>query len=201
MRKRFFPALLAVSALLAPSSAIAAGTSASTDCTPLGDGAPTFARWYDQALYAPAPGGSFEVGAPAWTLASGASLVNEQNPNIAGKRSLALNANTTVQSPWFCAGVEHPTLRFFARGAGAPTGVLLVQVVYRDASEATIIRDVGTVTVAEVPGWGPAFARPLALAIPLLGSAKTPVAIRLKSVGVLSGWRVDDVYVDPYRRS
>jgi hypothetical protein len=104
-----------------------------------------------------------------------------------------------------CVGLEHPTLRFFARRSGSATSSALsslrVDVRFEDAAG-----DVATLTIGVVPAslhaaWGPTLPMPVvANLLPLLPGERTPVAFRFTPQGPGS-WLVDDVYVDPYRRS
>ena len=51
-----------------------------------------FARWNDAASYFPAPGGTFESGAPGWTLTGGASVQVGGNTFLSGGSSLSNEA-------------------------------------------------------------------------------------------------------------
>ena len=79
------------------------------------------------------PGGYFEAGAAAWSLSGGASVVSGNEPwKVAGaghSRSLKLTAGRGATSPAICVGLEHPTLRFFAKNNGALLSTLTVEVI------------------------------------------------------------------------
>jgi hypothetical protein len=147
----------------------------------------TFLPWLDVAWYEAAPAGSFESGATGWSLAQGAAVGDGNDPFLAGSHSLWLPAGSTATTPPVCVDLAHPTIRFFARGSGAP---LLVSVLFRDSLGAAHELPVGSVTAGA--GWAPSL--PLAVAGNLLSGQ---VSFRFASA---SAWQIDDVYVDPYSK-
>jgi hypothetical protein len=99
-----------------------------------------------------------------------------------------------------CVGLEHPTLRFFARNTGSPLSVLGVEVKFEDAAGSVHSLPIGT--VAAGGSWQPT--APMVIGVnllPLLPGEYTPVAFEFTPYGFGGNWRIDDVYVDPYRRS
>src|SRR3954463_10831602 len=104
---------LAALAVAAPSGAWASGCSQQSLSQ-------TFLPWLDVAWYVPAPAGGFEGGAGDWTLTGGAEIVGGNDPYLAGERSLALPGGASATSAPMCIGIEHPTIRLFARNTGAP---------------------------------------------------------------------------------
>jgi hypothetical protein len=157
-----------------------------------------FAPWGDGSDYQLAPGGSFEVGEEAWAL-SRASLVTENEPwkvhGAGDRRSVKLPPGATATSPVMCVGIEHPTLRLFARNNSALLSTLTVEVIFETSLGLKAALPVGIL----LPNgkWKPS-PRILVVAnlLPLLPGEKTPVQFRVRSVG-LGTWWVDDFYVDP----
>jgi hypothetical protein len=157
-----------------------------------------FLRWLDPAPYVLAPGGDFE--APSgWSLSGGARVAEGNEPFHVGgrddRRSLVLPAGGSATSPPVCVGLLHPTLRFFA--AGPARSRLQVEVVYR-----TLLGPASH-TVAVLPArsrWAPTLPLPFlanAVGLTALEGATTTVQLRFTATG--GGWRIDDVYVDPWK--
>jgi hypothetical protein len=98
-----------------------------------------------------------------------------------------------------CVGIEHPDLRIFARNAGAAISTLKVEVLYEDASGSVQSLQIGKLTGSA--SWQPSVVMPLVVNLmPLLPDERTAVAFRFTPEGAAGSWRIDDVYVDPYRR-
>jgi hypothetical protein len=156
----------------------------------------TFQPWLDPAWYAAAPDGGLEAGAAGWTLDGGAAVVSGNEPFLVGgrddSRSLALPPGASATTPEVCIGVEHPTLRFFARNTGSPTSTLAVSVVFRG-------RTLSVGAIAAGPEWAPTPVVPVAVnLLSLLGDQQ--VAFRFTALGERGEWTIDDVYVDPYKK-
>ena len=94
--------------------------------------AQTFLPWLDVAWYVPAPDGGLEGGGSGWTLTGGADVVEGNQPYLDGERSLALPGGASATTAPMCIGIEHPTIRLFARNTGSPLSALAVSVVFRD---------------------------------------------------------------------
>jgi hypothetical protein len=116
-------------------------------------------------------------------------------------RSLALNNNSSATSPAMCVGIEHPTIRFFAKrrstGALASLSTLNVEALVELVDGTVVPLPVGVVTGNG--SWQPTL--PMVVAgnlLPLLPGEHTPVAYRFTAVG--GDWSIDDVWVDPYGR-
>jgi hypothetical protein len=96
-----------------------------------------------------------------------------------------------------CIGVEHPTLRFFARNTGDRTSGLTVSVVYRDLQGARRSLPVGVVYAGS--DWAPTPVVPVVVnLLSLLGDQQ--VAFRFSAGDSRGEWTIDDVYVDPYKK-
>ncbi|HYF27771.1 MAG TPA: hypothetical protein VD931_18660, partial [Baekduia sp.] len=81
-----------------------------------------FTPWLDFASYTPAPNGTLEAGASQWTV-DDAAVVSDNEPwQVAadnGSRSLRIEAGGSATTRAMCVGLEHPTIRFFAKRTSA----------------------------------------------------------------------------------
>jgi hypothetical protein len=157
--------------------------------------------WLDPLPYTLAPGGTFEESTTSWNLANGAKLVSGNESFKVHKStdgtSLALPAGATATTPAFCVGLAYPTVRFFAVG-GNLTSALKVDVIYRTA--------LGSVTqpVTYVPARGtwqptlPALLLANVIGVTSLDGLTSSVQLRFTALGN-AAWRIDDVYVDPWK--
>jgi hypothetical protein len=156
----------------------------------------TFRPWLDPAWYTPAPNGGLESGASGWTLERGAAVVDGNEPFRVGgsgdASSLALPPGASATTAPMCIGVEHPTLRFFARNTGDLTSVLTVSVAGPHGS-----LPVGLITARSA--WAPTPVVPVVVnLLSLLGDQQ--VAFRFTAADGRGEWTIDDVYVDPYKK-
>jgi hypothetical protein len=156
-----------------------------------------FAPWLDFASYVLVPNGDLESGRAGWSLDGGASVVAENESfyvhDAQDDKSLSLPAGSSATSDSMCIGVTSPDLRFFARNLGSPLSTLKVEVLYTD-----LLGRSRAVTVALLTGsssWQPTL--PVAVAANL--TLTTSVAFRFTPQGSSSEWRIDDVYVDPFK--
>ena len=200
-RHRLLLAAAAVTAVtaIAPAAARAGVLVASAGSCEQSEVSRPFLPWADIANYVPAPGGACEGGAPGWTLA-GAAVVAGNEPwkvrNAADAESLSIRAAGSATSAAMCVGIEHPTLRFFAKG-GDPLDVLRVEVLFEDALGGVHAAPIGAVPAGS---WRPTAPFPVVVnLLPLLPGEHTAVAFRFTAVGT-GAWAIDDVYVDPYAR-
>ena len=195
----------ALSALFALSAAPAAHAgvlaASATSCDPEVVVNP-FTRWYDYADYVAVPGGSFEPGEPPWTLSRANVVAGNESFQVGGAgdgQSLSITGGGSAQSPVMCVGVEHPTLRLFGRNTGSPLSTLAVSVQFRGPLDLPLSAPIGV--VAGDGTWRPTL--PMAVVanlLPLLPGEMTPVTFTFTPVGIGASWRIDDVYVDPYRK-
>jgi hypothetical protein len=157
-----------------------------------------FTAWGDPADYFLAPDGDFTAGGAGWDLA-GAQVVEDNEPHwVHGgdtPAALALDSGASATSPRICVGVGDPTMRFFARSLGGPSGTLSVKVLYTDADGVDRALTIGTVVSDEADGWTPVTPLPITA-----NTYEMRVAFRFTAQGPGSEWQVDDVYVDPYRK-
>jgi hypothetical protein len=197
---------LALAGLAAPGAQAGVLVNSAPDCA-AGTTSKPFARWLDYANYELGPAGTFEKGATGWSL-SGAGVVSGNETYYvhgAGEsRSLRLPGGASATTPTICVGLEHPTIRFFARNAGS--GLLGLGVTSTVAVSVQVETSLGVVTelpigvVTHSGTWRPTLPMTVvANLLPLLPGEHTPVRFKLTALG--GDWRVDDFYVDPYRRS
>jgi hypothetical protein len=188
-------------ALAAPASAgLVVKTTTNCPAEPLSQ---PFKRWLDPFSYQLAPGGSFEAGAPGWRL-SGARVVTGNEPwRVTGRSgdgaSLRLPSGSSAQTPPVCVGLEHPTVRFFARRNSGLLSTLAVSAVVTLQGGGTLAVPVGVVVAGG--SWTPTLPYLfLGNLLPLVPGQYTPVSFRFTPL--LGGdWQIDDVYIDPMKRS
>jgi hypothetical protein len=162
-----------------------------------------FLPWGDPASYTLVPGGAFEAGDASWQLSAGARIQDGNEPwrvrGASDGRSLALPGGASATSPEMCIGIQHPTLRFFARNAGPAASRLRVEVLYRDLRGRP--QSLRLAELAAGDEWQPT--HPIALLVNLLALRPQwdrSVAFRVTAQGDDASWEVDDVYVDPYHK-
>ena len=163
-----------------------------------------FAAFGDNADYSLAPGGAFETGSHGWSL-SGASVVNgNQSANryrTSDTKSLALNATGKAVSPWFCAGIEHPSFRLYARRTSGSWGVLNIKLRAKSPNGVVNETVVGSVSAGDTV-WRPT--APIALSTVLWmwnGNQSTSVQLVFDPEDYGGSWAIDDVYIDPYSKN
>ena len=169
--------------------------------TPCAPSSQIFSPWGDSAYYQLAPGGSFEPGSFPWLLTRGARIVEGNEPFFVGgaghNRSLYLPSGSTAYSPPACFGLGHWNVRFFAVNAGSRYSTLRVSVVVQHLLGTLSILDGGTVSHTGV--WQPSPKIGLLvsnLTSPLGGRS---ISFRFTPTGSNAAWRIDDVYIDPWK--
>jgi hypothetical protein len=161
----------------------------------------TFRPWLDPAWYTPAPNGGLESGASGWTLEHGAAVVDGNEPfHVGGSgdaSSLALPPGASATTAPVCIGVEHPTVRFFARNTGDASSLLTVSVVFDDALGQRRSLPVGVVAAGSE--WAPTPVVPVVVnVLSVLGDQQ--VAFHFAAADGGGEWTIDDVYIDPYKK-
>jgi hypothetical protein len=164
-----------------------------------------FLRWADPLSYTLAPNGALEAGAVDWTL-SKASVVSGNETFYVHKsgdsKSLYLPAGSSATTRAMCVGVGHLVTRFFAKSKDTTLlslSRLQVEVLFEDAGGNVRSLVIGAATPSSK--WAPTLPMlVVANLLTLLPGQNTPVAFRFTPKGKGSWW-IDDVYVDPHRRS
>ena len=156
-----------------------------------------FTPWLDPFSYVLAANGSLES-TTGWTLTGGAKLVSGNEPwnvNAAGdSHSLSLPSGSSATSPASCVTLLHPDLRFFAVNSGSALSTLEV-----DAITTVLGLKVTTPVAVLLAGgsWQPTL--PLPFLDGVLSLTQGTVQFRFTPLGAGSGWRIDDIYVDPFK--
>jgi hypothetical protein len=157
-----------------------------------------FQFWDDPADYFLAPDGDFSSGAAGWELA-GAEVVAENEPYYVhggdAPAAVRLESGASATSPTICVAQDDPTMRFFARSTGEPTGTLGVEVLYTDPQGDPQALPIGTLAGDAAGEWAPTVPMPITVNV-----YEMAVAFRFTAEGTGSSWLIDDVYVDPYRK-
>jgi hypothetical protein len=164
-----------------------------------------FTPWLDGASYTPLAGGHFESSVAGWKLSGGAAVASgNETWKVGGSShssSLSVPGGSSVTSPAICVGLEHPTMRFFAkRTSGGFLGLSTMRVDVLFENNLGIVNSLPIGVVLPSSSWQPTLPMTiLASLLPLLPGQHTPVAFRFTPL--LDGdWSIDDVYVDPYGR-
>lgn len=187
----------ALVALLAPGSSAASG---GLTC-PETPSERVFLRWLDVMPYTLAPGGDFEGDMSGWTLDGGARIVDGNEPYdvTGGSRSLYLPARSSATTPPMCVSLVHPTLRFLAKGGGLLSGGLRVEAIHQTLLGAEVALPV-LLPVGWHPVWAPTLPLPfLANVTGVLSLDGLTTEVRFRFTPTGSSYRIDDVYVDPWR--
>jgi hypothetical protein len=155
-----------------------------------------FTRFADDNNYVLVPGGAFELGDPAWTLAHGAKVVRGNESFYVNERtdqqSLSLPNGSTATSPAMCFDPGDWHFRFFVAGSGS----VRVKVVVKSLLGVLSTVDGGTVKAGST--WKPSPEVELLLTN-VCGLVSTDsVSLRLTPTSG-SNVRVDDVYLDPWK--
>jgi hypothetical protein len=155
----------------------------------------------DTNYYYLAPNGGFESGSTGWTLSGGASVVNGNQPLLrSGTRSLSLPSGSSATSPTICLGPKDVTVRVFGSDLGGSDSGLRVRVVWYGLLN-TVLGLTDVTTYAPGGGWAAQGQVEASgggnIIIPLVGS--TAARVQITPVGSGSSWRIDDLYVDPWR--
>ncbi len=198
-------AVIAIATLAAGAASASAGVLASSapNCAAQSLSKP-FLPWLDVANYTPLSGASFEGSTSGWSLGSARVAAENESFKVGGPRdakSLRIPAGESVTSPSICVGLQHPTIRFFAKrhtGGTLNLSTMRVNVLFENN-----LGLLNQLPIGVVPGssnWQPTLPMTvIANLLALLPGEKTPVAFRFTPM--LGGeWSIDDVYVDPYAR-
>ena len=163
-----------------------------------------FSPWGDQRNYVLAPDGGFEAGGSGWRLNRGAAVVDGNESyylNDAGdSKSLSLPAGSSAVSPAVCMAIDTPSFRLVARNSGDPSSRLRVEAVYKLLG---LIRTQTAGTFRAGSTWAPTQSVSTVLTLSTIIGTLIPSAIEIRFTPLDSSgsWQVDDVYIDPFRRS
>jgi hypothetical protein len=145
-----------------------------------------FLAWGDSTDYELVPGGDF-TGPTSWSLSGAASVATG---------SLALGDGAVATSPEACVNVAQPTVRFFAR-SDTPGTTIDVAAVFA-TGQGSVSIPLGT--VAPTAAWEPTPTLTVErVIVPALEGGAGYVALRFTAEGGTA--LIDDVFVDPWRKS
>ncbi len=159
-----------------------------------------FAQWRDTANYVPVPNSGFEQGFDSWIPGGKVALTAENNPyfisgRAADAKSASLPLGASLASASFCGGIEYPTIRMMAKSVGGKSAKASVLIRYTGRDGLVGALPLGTITAGSA--WAPSEITMTASGVPLFTGTKLGVTITSTS-GTIA---IDDVYVDPYRRT
>jgi hypothetical protein len=163
-----------------------------------------FSPWGDQRAYVLAPDGGFEAGASGWQLSRGAAVVEGNESyylnDATDTKSLSLPAGSSAVSPPVCMEIGTPSFRLVARNSGDPSSQLRVEASYKLLG---LIRTKTLGTLRAGSSWEPTQSQSTVLTLSTIVGTLIPSAIEIRFTPLDSSgkWQVDDVYVDPFRRS
>jgi hypothetical protein len=149
--------------------------------------------------YVLVPNGALESGS-GWSLSGGAKVVSGNESwhvnRAVDSRSLSLPSGSSATSPSLCITLLHPDLRFFAVNSGSFTTTLKVEAITQVLG-VKVATPIGLLLAGG--SWRPTL--PLAFLYNLTAPTGGTIAFRFTPIGANSGWRIDDVYVDPFKES
>ena len=165
-------------------------------------GRTVFAPWGDANKYVLMQNGAFEHGRNGVVTKGGARVVEGNETFFARSRSdrysLSLAPKSSVTLHAKCVAMLRPIIRFFVINTGDPSAKLRVTVAYRDKRGVK-----RTVPLAEVRGtdtWQPSPA--LVFLNPRAAPATQSngnIWVTITAVGEGGEFRIDDVFIDPYK--
>jgi hypothetical protein len=160
-----------------------------------------FSPWGDTSNYFLIPGGSFEGTASqvGWSLSNASLMAGNEPFDVTGSadgQSLTIDAGGSATSPYFCVDNSMPDLRLLARQVAAG-GDLKIKALVPTGSGVNVY-PVGDLADGSMPSWAPTS--------PITGNSgaipdgtSLMVALRFEVPAAAGTWKIDDVYVDPYR--
>ena len=201
-RFRQAAALVALACFVTPAAAQAA-------CEPV----PTtkaFQAFGDSSEYFLAPNGGFEAGGAGWSLTNASVVAGNESFFLNGKgdtRSLAIAPGGQAVSSVICVDTTRTGFRYFAQQASSPSAPdLLVSIRWVGPDGLLRLIRVDRLAGTNYRSWTPSrfFAPQLAAQLfKRLGLTEQDTAsVRLvfqaeNEAG--PGWRIDDLYIDPFR--
>jgi hypothetical protein len=193
-------ASLAALGIAASSAAAGPLVASATDCDAQTAEQP-FLPWADPASYVLAPGGTVESGTAGWSVSGAAGAVSGNEPwyvHADGEsKAMRMPSGSSATTGSMCVGIEHPTLRLFARNGGSILSTLRVDVLFEDAWGGQHSATIGLAGGGS--SWQLTPQMPVLVnLLPLLPGEHTAVAFRFTAQG--GSWTIDDVYVDPWQR-
>jgi hypothetical protein len=210
--RRSRPALLATSALMllvcsvplasaksAPKMDTSVAAFAALPCA-ASQSSTLFAPWGDPSSYTPFPGATFENGGESWSWSGGAAIVSGDDDHlltVAGSHAMQIPGGGSATSPTLCTDSTMPSMRFFIRRVSG-TGKLTISGSIgsgKTSSSLTLATVTGSTTWAPTPPV--VFPSDL---VALVGAGSLDAQFTF-TADRGSTFRIDDVAMDPYRRT
>jgi hypothetical protein len=154
----------------------------------------------DQSNYVLVPGGSFENGTSGWTLGRGAAVVSGNEPwkvhGVGDNRSLYIPSGSYATTPPMCFAPGDWHMRFFAASSSSSVSSLQVRVRVTSLLGVLSIFDGGKISTNST--WQPS--KRLALTLTNVTGILATDSVSFQFVPSDSAsWRIDDVYLDPWK--
>ncbi len=199
--RRLFAVTATIAAVALALIVGATAAAADTPACPTPSSSQVFSQFGDNAYYSLVAGGNFEGDMSGWTL-RGASVMPGNEPWYVGgagdSRSLSIEPGGSAISPPFCVTDQYPSWRFFARLAGGLRGSdLAVAVQWTDQNGDHGVTPVTMLRGGRFRTWRPTGSLGLG---PILDGSTTMIEQIVFSARNGSGWRIDDLYIDPYAK-
>ena len=192
------------------------GFASAADC-PSQPSSPIFSIYGDLENYSLVPNGDFDYSTTGWTFEKakaegGDSLKRKNAPHLKSDKdakSLKLDKQGYAISPPVCVSILHPSFRFFAFKKGGGAGDLDVSLLYTTSDGDQSVVPVDDLDGDAYKSWSLSPSLPLWDALPLGDDETAQVQLVFAygflpngkpEPGVKNQWRIDEVYVDPYRR-
>lgn len=166
-----------------------------------------FTAFNDQGSYVFAPNGGFEGGKTGWSLTGTASVVKGNETSFvhsaADTSALSLGAGAVAVSPAVCLGQIYPYSRLFTNGTSG--GSLKAELLYVDSAGAPRTLLLGTFSGANAWKLSAKLVAPsnlIASSSSLVYTDSTGArysAVAFRFTAVSGTWKLDDLYVDPYK--
>jgi hypothetical protein len=197
-----FAAVLSISVPGAAAKPAGKSTSlaATSQLCPAPSSSTLFAPWGDLNLYTPFQGATFESGSEGWSWSGGASILAGDDDRLlssSGTHAVQVPGGATATGPEMCVDSTMPSMRFFIRRVSG-TGSLTVSGTLsggKGHDSATLA------TVTGAANWAPTppLVFPTDLAAVVGTGSLTVQFLFTASPG--STFRIDDIEMDPYRRT
>lgn len=172
--------------------------------------AKVFRAFGDSSDYFLAPNGGFESGTTAWTVSNASVVSGNESSQLHGSadaHSLRIAPGGEAVSAPICVDTTRTGYRFFARHPGAVSGPSM-KVSIRLAGPDGVARDLpidtldGATYQSWTPSrfWDPSIAAGIFKQLGFTADDTTSVRLVFDVAGDYgASWRIDDLYIDPYR--
>jgi hypothetical protein len=157
-----------------------------------------FTAWSDSNNYFPVTSGTFESGTSGWSIGSGVSTVNENEPwkvTGTGAYSLRIPSGSAVSTPEMCLTADEDSTRFFYKSPGGATGLGVTIKATNSISHSLALTSF-TIKTGTSAGWQVSPRISLPDVRGTQGTENVVITLTAQGGGV---WQIDDFFVDPSR--